>query len=109
MALVSQTIASAVVTPSAMAAPTTNETVSAPGPGKFLQVVIGATTTTVTVVRPNTHPGGDSITDYTTGAIVSTERWIPITRDYRDPDTGLATVTFSQVTNVTARLVTVNQ
>ena len=109
MALATDTWGKAAVTPTTLTAPTTNETVSAPGPGKFLRVVVGATTTTITVVRPGTQDAGDAITDYSTGAIVSTERIIPILREYRDPTTGLATVQFSQVTNVTAVLITVNQ
>jgi hypothetical protein len=106
MALTSATYGSrAVVTPPVLTAPTsTTETVSAPGRGVYCQVVVGATTTTITAVRPGTNEEGDAVADYSTGAIVSTERWIPISGEFRDPTTGLATLTFSQLTNVTARL-----
>ena len=105
MALASQSVSSAVVTPTAFAAPTTEETIENPGPGVFLWVKIGATATDITVERPGTHGAGDSIADYTETALTATERIIPIGREYRDPSTLVATVTFSQVTNVTALLI----
>lgn len=108
MALVSVTLSKAAVTPTAMAAPTTSET-AACGPGKFLQVVIGGTATTVTVVRPGTNPAGDAIADFVLTALTNTERWIPLNRDeFEDPATALASILFSQVTGVTARVVNVS-
>lgn len=105
MALASQTVNAAVVTPTAFAAPTTEETISDPGAGVYLWVKIGATSTDVTVVRPGSHGAGDAIADYALTGLTNTERLIPITREYRDPSTKVATVQFSQVTNVTALLI----
>lgn len=109
MALVSVSIGAAVVTPTAEAAPTTEETIAASGPGVLLQVTVGGTATTITVARPGTHPGGDAIDDLVLSALSNTTRIIPILREYRDPSTGLVTVTFSQVTNVTARVLRVGR
>lgn len=105
MALASQNLNTVVATPTAFAAPTTEETISDPGPGVFLWVKIGATSTNITVVRPGSHTAGDAIADYAETGLTNTERIIPITRDLRDPSTKLATVQFSQVTNVTALLI----
>ncbi len=109
MALATQTLQNAVVTPTAFAAPTTSETVASPGVGKFLWVKVGGTATTITIARPGTWPAGDTNTTWTSGSLTSVERIIPITADFRDPTTSLATVLFSQVTGVTALLITVSQ
>lgn len=109
MALATQTLANAVVTPTAFAAPTTSETVTSPGVGKFLWVKVGGTATTITVTRPGTLPAGDTNPAYTTGSVTSADRIIPITGEFKDPATGNAAVTFSQVTGVTALLITVSQ
>jgi hypothetical protein len=110
MALATQALAAggAVVTPTAFAAPTTSEPFSYT-PGQFLWVKNGATPCTVTITRPGTFPAGDTNTTYTTGAITSVERVIPISADMRSPTTGLVTVAFSAVTTVTALLITVTQ
>jgi hypothetical protein len=63
---------------------------------------VSTTTTTFTLARPGTNLAGDAVADYTSGSLVSTERWIPITLEYRDPTTGSASLTISQVTGVTA-------
>lgn len=109
MALVEVSVGAAVVTPSAAAAPTVSETISASGPGVVLEVVVGGTATTITVVRPGNHPGGDAIDDLVLSAVSNATKLIPILREYRDPSTGLVTVTFSQVTAVTARLLRVGR
>lgn len=106
MALATLSLAGAApVTPTAFAAPTVSEVVQRPGPTKFLWVKVGGTATTITVVRPGTHPGGDTVDDNVIGPLTSVERVIPIGSEYRAAD-GTATVQFSQVTGVTALLIT---
>jgi hypothetical protein len=84
--------------------PTTSDTIT-PDTGLILYVKVGVTATTITVVVPgNQVYTGTAITDATSGSITSTERQIAITRDLVDPTTGLVTVTYNQVTNVTAAL-----
>jgi hypothetical protein len=84
--------------------PTTSDTIT-PDSGLILDVVIGATSTTVTMVVPGNQPyTGTAITDQSTGAVTNTRRHFAITRDLVDPATGLVTVTYSQTTNVTAAL-----
>jgi len=83
--------------------PTTSDTIT-PDNGLILYVKIGATATTVTVVVPGNQPyTGTAIADATTGSVTNTERQIGITRDLIGAD-GLVTITYSQVTNVTAAL-----
>lgn len=105
MAQVTDIWGTATVTPSAPVAPAASEQVASPGPGVFAECIIGATATTVTVVRPGNFPAGDAVTDYSTGAVTSGTRIIPIGRDFRDPTTGNAAVNFSQVTGVTWRII----
>lgn len=104
MAINEVTMTKGLVTTYTMGTPTTNETISAPSPGTNLLVTVGATTTTITVVRPGNFDAGDAITDFSTGAIVSTNRIINVDRLYQGT-TGTVNVQFSQVTNVTAILV----
>jgi hypothetical protein len=108
MALATQTVTlgGAVVTPTAFAAPTTSEPF-AYTPGKVLWIKIGGTATTTTIPRPGAYPAGDSNVTYTTGSLTTQERIIPISADMRDPTTGNVTVLFSQITAVTALLITV--
>lgn len=106
--LASQSIATAVVTPTAFAAPLATETVDNPGGGVFLWVKVGATATTVTVERPGSHPSGDVVDDLVLTGLTNTERVIPIGVEFRDPSTCAANVTFSQVVGVTALLLTVD-
>ena len=105
MALVTQSIAKAAVTPTAMAAPTTSEVIAAPGPGVFLQLVVGGTATTFTMVRPGFTETGDAVADYVLTSITNTERWIPVLREFDDSAAGGAVLTLSQVTGVTTRVV----
>ena len=109
MALATQTLAAggAAVTPTAFAAPTTSEPF-AYTPGQFLWVKVGGTATTTTIARAGTYPAGDNNATYTTGSVTSQERVIPISADMKSPTTGLVTVAFSQITAVTALLITVN-
>lgn len=104
MALVSNSFSRETTTPTAAAAPTTSETIASPGPGVWLRVSVGATATTVTVVRPGTWPSGAAIPD-DTYSLTDARRDIQIGSEFRDPATGLATVTFSQVSDVTAEIV----
>ena len=110
MALATQTLAAggAMVTPTAFAAPTASEPF-AYAPGQFLWIKNGATASTITIARTGTYPAGDNQTTFTTGAVTSGDRVIPISADMRSPTTGLVTVAFSSVTTVTALLITVNQ
>lgn len=104
MALASTTIGDAAATPATFAAPTTAEEISDPGRGVFLYVKVGATATTVTVVRPGTHAAGDAVNDLVLTGLQNEDRIIRIGREYRNPADGNADVTFSQVTGVTALL-----
>jgi len=86
--------------------PTTSDTI-APDTGLILDVVIGATSTTVTMVVPGNQPySGTAIADQSTGAVTNTRRHFAITRDLIDysSGTGVVTVTYSQTTNVTSAL-----
>lgn len=102
MAINFDVLSTAVLTPTTYVAPTTNETISSPGPGRYVHLKVGATTTTFTLVRPGNNLAGDAVADYTSGNLVNTERLIPITLEYRDPSTGTANLQISQVTGVTA-------
>jgi len=85
-------------------APTTSDTIAADD-GLILYVKIGATATIVTVPVPGTQPyTGTANSSATTGSVSNTERQIPITRALIDPTTNLATVNYSQITNVTVAL-----
>lgn len=85
-------------------APTTSDTIT-PDTGLILDVRVGATATTITMVVPGNQPySGTAITDQSSGSISNAARHFAITRDLIDPATGLVTVTYSQVTNVTAAL-----
>jgi hypothetical protein len=88
-------------------APTVSDTITWTE-GLILFVKIGATATTVTVDVPGNQPySGAAKTDLTSGAVTSGERTFYIGRDAMDPTTGLVTVTYSQVTGVTAALLKV--
>ena len=103
MALMSPQAISSVITPS-FTTPTTSDTIAAQS-GLILFVKIGATATVVTVVVPgNQSYSGTATTDLATGSITSTERVFDIPESIADTATGLITVTYSQVTNVTAAL-----
>jgi hypothetical protein len=105
MALVTTTISSrAPIVVTAKAAPTTSELITTPTWGTILEYDIGGTATTITVVRPGVTGAGDPITDLVIGPITSALGAVRVTPEYADPATGSATVLFSQVTAVTARL-----
>jgi len=107
MALVSSQGASFAGTGITFAAPTTSETFIVED--RVLYVIkIGATSTTVTVVVPGTAYGQARPDNVIASAVTSTERYYNVfTPDLADPSTGLITITFSNVTNVTAALIRV--
>ena len=87
--------------------PTTSDTITYE-PGLLLYVKVGGTATTVTMVVPgNQVYTGTAITDASTGSISNADRTFFITRDLIDTSTNLITVTYSQVTAVTAALLRV--
>lgn len=88
-----------------LAAPTTSETIIAPDDRTGLLVVIGATATTITIVRPGNDAVGVAVPDQTIGPLTNTTRLIKVDANYVDRSTGNAAVTFSQVTGVTASVV----
>jgi hypothetical protein len=104
MALMASQPVSSVITPS-FAAPTTSDTIQYES-GLLLYVKVGGTATTVTVVIPGNQPySGVATTDLIASSISNTERVFNIARDAVDAATNLVTVTYSQVTGVTAALI----
>ncbi len=86
-------------TPPTYAAPATSDTAQV---GSTLIVKnASAGAITVTIVTPGNLPTGDAYPDkaYTVG--VGAEAWIPVLSEYRNT-AGVAAVTFSAVTSVTA-------
>lgn len=83
-----------------LAAPTTTQTV-AYASGMELWVVVGGTATTIGITIPGTLPTGGAYPDISSGAVTNATWRIPIPREARDSD-GNVTITFSQVTGVTA-------
>lgn len=104
MALMVQQGVPGMITPT-YSTPTTSDTIT-PDTGLVLVVKIGGTATTVTVSVPGNQPyTGTPIADQTTGSVTSTEKWFYISPVLTDSAAGnLVTVTYSQVTGVTAGL-----
>jgi hypothetical protein len=103
MALMSPQAVSSVITPS-FTAPTTSDTITYQA-GQWLHVIVGATSTTITVVVPgNQEYSGVAKTDNVVTSVTNTQRIFALPLEAVDPATGLITVTYSQVTNVTAGL-----
>lgn len=92
-------------TTSTQAAPTTSETILAPDSRTLLCVTIGGTATVVTLVRPGNDVVGVAVTDVVSASLTSVTKWFKVDEQFIDPTTGNATVTFSQVTAVTAQVV----
>ena len=107
-ALVTNTIGREATTPTAPGVPDSAVTIPSPGRGKIYRVIVGATSTTITVNRYGTNPAGDDKADLVYSGLTNTRRDIPITGEFRDPSTGNALVDFSQTTNVTAELLVVS-
>lgn len=95
-----QTLPSLAGTAPTYAAPATSDTAEI---GTILIVKnASASAVTVTLVTPGTLPTGDAYPDKTYSVPATTgERWIPVLPDYRNAS-GLADITFSAVTSVTA-------
>jgi len=103
MALMSPQAISSVITPS-FSTPTTSDTITYTS-GLVLYVKVGATSTTITVVVPgNQVYSGAATTDLIVSSVTNTERAFFIALEAVDQATGLVTVTYSQVTNVTSAL-----
>lgn len=104
MALMVPQAISSVITPS-LTTPTTSDTIT-PDSGLFLVVTVGATSTTITVNIPGNQPySGAATTDSVVSAVTNTTRyWFLNPAILTDPATGLISVTYSQVTNVTSGL-----
>ena len=101
--MVPQSLAS-VLTP-AFAAPTVSDTI-AYTPGLQLHVIVGGTATTITVVVPGVEPySGGPRDDLVAAAVTNATRYFAIEEEAVDPATGLVTVTYSQITAVTAALI----
>lgn len=83
------------------AQPTTSETISNVNNHTALEVTVGGTATTVTVVRPGNDAVGTAVPDKAYGPLTNVRRQFKVDRNYIDSD-GLVTVQFSQVTGVTA-------
>lgn len=88
-----------------MAAPTTTETIDTSSGNTLLLVTVGATATTVTLVVPGNDEYGLARPDVTSASLSNTTRAFLIPRSAADSSTGMVTVTFSQVTAVTASIV----
>ena len=81
------------------------------GDNIFLHVKVGGTASTVTIASPTTTfcnlGGSGTAHQIVVGPLTSTERMIgPITAGrFNDPTTGVATVSYSAITGVTAALI----
>lgn len=72
-----------------------------------------ASSINVTLVTPGNLGTGDAYPDHVvacgagtgSGNVVPTEVWLPITADYTDPSTGLATINYSATTGIKAAAV----
>ena len=86
-------------TPPTFAAPLASDTVQV---GSTLIVKNGSgASITVTLVTPGTLPTGDAYPDRAYTVAAGAEAWIPVLVEYRN-SAGVAAVTFSSVTSVTA-------
>ena len=92
-------------TPPTFAAPSSSDTVQV---GSTLIVKNGSgASITVTMVTPGNLPTGDAYPDKAYTVIAGAEAWIPVLSEYRNT-AGVAAVTFSAVTSVTAASITQN-
>ncbi len=88
-----------------LAAPTTTETIDTSSGNTLLLVAVGATATTVTLVVPGNDEYGTAKPDVTSASLTNVTRVFLIPRSAASSSTGLVTVNFSQVANVTASIV----
>lgn len=78
------------------------------GSGVFLFVKNGSgSSMTVTLAYPNKYDGDQTVSGRTTAVAAAAETVIPLRDVYRDPATGLATITYSLATSVTVAVVAV--
>ncbi|QDG65847.1 hypothetical protein NIBR502772_06115 [Pseudarthrobacter sp. NIBRBAC000502772] len=90
-------------TPPTFAAPATSDTVQV---GSTLVVKnASGVSVTVTLVTPGNLPTGDAYPDRAYTVTAGAEAWIPVLSEYRNT-AGVAAVTFSAVTSVTAASIT---
>ena len=92
-------------TPPTFAAPATSDTVQV-GSTLIVKNASGAGIT-VTLVTPGNLPTGDAYPDRAYTVAAGAEAWIPVLPEYRNT-AGVAAVTFSAVTSVTAASITQN-
>lgn len=79
---------------------------SATGDGVMLLVKNGAgSSITVTLTTPGVVDGDLAIADRTFTVAAGATGGIPVTDRYRDPATGLATITYSSATTVTVAVI----
>lgn len=88
-----------------LAAPLVSETITDPGPGVFLLVVVGATPSTLTLTTPGNLQTGVAVPDTVVTLTANSTFLIRVDGNYRDPATGVASVTFANVTTVTASII----
>jgi hypothetical protein len=109
--LTNQLVRRSGLNPSYAAAAGGGDTFAVPDVDTFLHVKVGATATTVTIPIPASRvPRTDlAYSALVVGPLTSAERMIgPIDPDlFVDPTTGVASVTYSQVTGVTIGVFTV--
>lgn len=102
MALQLRSITKVPAVPAALAAPTTAETITSPTSKTHLLIQNGATPSSITIVVPGTDTQGIARPDVTLVIGANTVQLIKIGREYKDPATGNATLTFTNVTTVLA-------
>lgn len=87
--------------------PGVNEFITGVNWNTLLEVILGATATTVTVVRPGNHLAGDPVGDFVWFNAATNVRGVMRLFPFSDTPGvpgGTVNVLFSQLTNVTARL-----
>lgn len=105
MAIANYSVPVLVGTPPTFAAPATSDTVQV-GSTLIVKNASGASIT-VTLVTPGNLPTGDAYPDRAYTVTAGAEAWIPVLSEYRNT-AGVAAVTFSAVTSVTAASITQN-
>lgn len=102
MALMAVQPVTGMITPT-FSTPTTSDTIQVES-NLWLHVKVGGTATTITIVIPgNQNYSQVATTDLSSGAVTSADRIFQIPASIAD-STNLVTVTYSQVTGVTAGL-----
>ena len=104
MALNDFTISNALAAPT-FAAPTASEFVGSVDRHTAIYVKNGATASSMTIVIPLNGPGDVPLADKVVSLGTSVERLVKIPVEAVDSTTGLANITFTNVTTVTACLI----